>query len=198
MSATKIRLSSEEKELVMQSGWILTKNRVLKKVWDLLEEMQTAQQDYMIHLPEEVRKVNAKISKGENYQGLPWLILDQPRYFNKEHVFAIRELFWWGNFFSSTLQLSGNYKTRYEKRILDSLDQLKEQDFYLCVNTDPWQHHFEEGNFEPMRGMSKDKMEEWIMRSGFIKLSKKIPMERWDSVEDELLEIFGIYVKMLA
>lgn len=198
MSATKIRLSTEEKELVMQSGWILTKNRVLKKVWDLLEEMQAAQQDYMIHLPEEVRKVNAKISKGENYQGLPWLILDQPRYFNKEHVFAIRELFWWGNFFSSTLQLSGNYKARYEKKILDSLDRLKEQDFYLCVNTDPWEHHFEEGNFEAMRGMSKDKMEEWIMRSGFIKLSRKIPLERWDSVDSELLEIFGIYVKLLA
>jgi hypothetical protein len=198
MSATKIRLSPEEMELVMQSGWILTKNRVLKKVWQLLEEMQSIQEEYMIHLPEEVKKVNAKISKGENYQGLPWLILDQPRYFNKEHIFAIRELFWWGNFFSSTLHLAGNYKAMHEKKILASLDQLKEQDFYLCVNTDPWEHHFEEGNFEAMRGMSNDKIEELVKRSEFIKLSKKIPLDRWDTVEDELLGTFGMYIKVIS
>jgi len=34
-----------------------------------------------------------KISKGENYEGLPWVILDFPRYFDKENVFAIRCFF---------------------------------------------------------------------------------------------------------
>ena len=49
-----------------------------------------------------------KIAKGENYLQLPYVLLDYPRCFDKENIFAIRTMFWWGNFFSITLHLSGS------------------------------------------------------------------------------------------
>lgn len=197
MDATKIRLSAEETELVIRADWILTKNRVLQKVWQLLEKIQSEQELYMQHLPAEIRKVNAKISKGENYQGLPYLILDQPRYFNKDHIFAIRELFWWGNFFSSTLHLSGDYKIKYEGRISNAFELLQAQDFYICINTDPWEHHFETGNFQAIKDMNKADFEKIATPASFIKLSKKIPLQQWDNAEEKLLKIFETYVGIL-
>jgi len=61
--------------------------------------------------------VSPKISRGENYLGLPYLVLDYPRLFRPDAVLAIRTFFWWGHFFSSTLQLSGGYKTEFLSRL---------------------------------------------------------------------------------
>lgn len=91
----KVQLSPLEMELVINSGWILTKNGIIEKVKVLLTELQARQQallsgpiaiGFSFALPEEVILPSPKISKGENYKGLPYLVLDYPRYFNKEHI----------------------------------------------------------------------------------------------------------------
>ena len=65
------------------------------------------------NLPEEVLIQSPKISRGENYNGLPYVMLDYPRCFGKEDVFAMRTMFWWGNFFSITWHLKGKYSKEY-------------------------------------------------------------------------------------
>src|SRR5215467_3803243 len=114
---SKIQLSTFEMDLLNNSEWILTKNLVIKKAQRLLEEVQETNLRHVkegsINFPKEVIGISPKISKGENYSGLPWLMLDFPRFFEKEKVFAIRTMFWWGNFFSTTLHLSGQYKETY-------------------------------------------------------------------------------------
>src|SRR5437868_9189391 len=100
MDEAKIRLSQKEMELITNADWILTKNHVLKKTWQLLEELQQRQQkmmrSYEQQLPAEITNTIPKISRGENYKGLPYLILDHPRIFEKGNTFAIRSMFWWG------------------------------------------------------------------------------------------------------
>jgi hypothetical protein len=197
MDATKLRLSAEEMELMLRPDWILTKNRILQKVWQLLESVQSRQQAYVSRLPAEIGSINAKISKGENYQGLPYLILDQPRYFNKEKTFAIRTLFWWGHFFSSTLHLSGMYKKMYENKITGAFQLLQDETF-VCVNQDPWEHHFRDTNFVSLNTMTATRFEEIIHNGSFIKLSKKVPLQQWDTMEKRLIEIFEKYVTLLT
>ncbi|MEI9808974.1 MAG: hypothetical protein WDO16_14545 [Bacteroidota bacterium] len=96
-------------------------------------DQQQFLQPYITVLPPEVIKISPKISKGENYKGLPYLVLDYPRYFEKDNHFAVRSMFWWGNFFSSTLHLSGIYKKKYTSAIEASFTQLQENDFFICV-----------------------------------------------------------------
>jgi len=200
MDITKIRLSPEEEALVATADWILTKNNVLQKIKQLLLALQSGQQDLLLplnSLPEEVLKSSPKISRGENYKGLPWLVLDYPRYFNKDDVFAIRTLFWWGNFFSITLHLSGNYKAKYETKIIDSFESLQQEDFSVCINEDQWEHHFETNNYIPVHDLSESQYSEIIVKRSFIKLAKKIPLEQWNDVEKKLLDIFGQLINSL-
>ena len=200
MDTTKIRLSPEEEALVATADWILTKNRVIQKINQLLSNVQTSQQQLLqtcTTLEHEVLASSPKISKGENYKGLPWLVLDYPRYFNKEDVFAIRTLFWWGNFFSVTLHLSGKYKMRYERKIIDSFESLKIDGFSFCINEDQWQHHFETSNYLPLSDIGPLKFQEKIQKGSFIKLAKKIPLEQWNEVEKKLLEIFSQLINTL-
>ena len=88
MNPAKIRLSATELELVTNADWILTKNGIIQKVKSILEGLQAEQQDYLVQeknsFPAEFISPLPKISKGENYKGLPYLVLDHPRYFDKE------------------------------------------------------------------------------------------------------------------
>ena len=202
MDSTKIRLSPEEAALVTRADWILTKNNILQKIKQLLATIQTEQQhiieSYSPFFSEEILNTSPKISKGENYKGLPWLVLDYPRYFNKENAFAIRTFFWWGNFFSCTLHLSGNYKKKYQEKIIRSFDSLKTKDFSICINDDQWKHHFETTNYLPLQYVTAFGFEETISKRPFIKLSKKIPLEEWNEAENKLLEIFSQLINPIA
>lgn len=202
MDSTKIRLSPEEAALITRADWILTKNNILQKVKQLLATIQTEQQliieSYSPFFPEEILNTSPKISKGENYKGLPWLVLDYPRYFNKENAFAIRTFFWWGNFFSCTLHLSGIYKKKYQETIIRSFDSLKTKDFSICINDDQWEHHFETTNYLPLQYITAVRFEEAISKRPFIKLSKKIPLEEWNEAENKLLEIFSQLINPIA
>lgn len=200
MDTAKVRLSKEEMELITRSDWILTKNQIVKKVQQLLSDAQVQlQQTLRVYswLPAEIINSSPKISRGENYKGLPWLILDYPRYFNKEDVFAVRNFFWWGNFFNSTFHLAGQYKIRYGEKIIDAFEMLKENDFYFCIHQEQWVHHFEAGNYEAVSASDRFSFEKIINEKSFIKLAKKIPLEEWNDAGKKMVETFSQLMEAL-
>ncbi|MEO6218857.1 MAG: hypothetical protein ABIO81_00410, partial [Ginsengibacter sp.] len=139
----KIRLSPYEMELVTNHDWILTKQAILNKVHLLFGAIHQSYKCISNNseqiLPGVDFTKNGKISKGENYIGLPYVILDYPALFKKENVFAIRTMFWWGNFFSITLHISGKNMMQ-NISIYNLIANIKETDFFVCVNENEWQH----------------------------------------------------------
>ncbi|HYH14201.1 MAG TPA: hypothetical protein VD794_03215, partial [Flavisolibacter sp.] len=134
MDEAKIQFSPAEMELMNNAGIILTKNRVLQKIKLLLEGIQEEMTHIVYREPDfhdhEVFQALPKISKGENYLGLPYLVLDYPRHFDSVNIFAIRTMFWWGNTFSSTLHLAGGQKERFIQEIEQGYRLLKEHQFF--------------------------------------------------------------------
>ena len=84
-SNTKIQLSAVEMDLVNNTGWIIAKHDIIKKVYvlfgDLTELMRWELEKTDNILPEKVNAKNAKISRGENYKLLPYVMLDYPAVF---------------------------------------------------------------------------------------------------------------------
>jgi hypothetical protein len=206
---TKIQLSPFEMNLLNNSEWILTKNLIVKKAQRLLEEVQENIWQHVkkncVDLPLEVISISPKISKGENYNGLPWLMLDYPRYFQKENqtgreagVFAIRTMFWWGHFFITTLHLSGQYKEKYSSAIVRSYDALSKNEFYTCINNEQWHHHFEEGNYLPVKDFAADDFADHIDKRSFVKLSCQLPFAKWNDAPGLLSESFIRITKWLG
>jgi hypothetical protein len=202
MDPAKIRLSAKEQELVVNAGFILTKNAIQAKAWLLLEQLQNQQQELLLQytslLPPEAIKTPAKISKGENYRGLPYLVLDQPRHFDREHVFTIRTIFWWGHFFSSTLHLSGKFKDQYGKYILEAFEVLREQGYSVCINEDEWEHHFGYDNYREISSMNKDAFAQHACGGSFTKLAKKIPLEQWEDAPQLLYGQFHFLLQLVT
>ena len=194
MPKTKITLSPKEMDLVKNAGLILTKNTILQKAWWLLENLQDeityAVNSGQVLFDPGVLKTPAKISKGENYKGLPYLILDYPRCFDKENTFAIRCMFWWGNFFSITLHLSGRFQKQFGKEIARSYDLFVKNGFYLCIADEQWDHHFETDNYIEVKRLKKYEFESKLQDQPFIKIANKISLDDWDSAGKRLSEYF--------
>jgi len=197
MVATNVELSKTELELVTSSEVILTKNRIIEKVYALFgslsEEYRKILAEYSHDLPAELFEKAPKIYRGENYMALPYVMLDYPRIFGKEEVFAIRSFFWWGNHFSITLQLSGNYMTTYSENIIRQLNERKQDTWFIGSNESAWEHHFQEDNYLPL----KDIMLPVLKHKSFIKIAKKIPLIEWTSAEDFFLKNFNELLGLL-
>lgn len=193
MRDAKLNFSADEFEVVQDAEFILTKLTVVHKVVDFFGHLSSLYTDILKshhHLPAEVFQYHAKISKGEQYLSLPYVILDHPRIFDKENVFAIRSFFWWGNFFSITLHVSGSYLQHFS-----SFETLNKNDWYWCVNDDAWQHHFNEDNYVLLKNV---KHETLPAERKFIKLSRKLPLEKWNEAEAFFTESYRQLLQLIS
>lgn len=96
-------LNKEELQLISDGDFLLRKREVSKKINKLLSEceaqLQPVVHQHLSFYPNEVLAKSGKISRGENYKGLPYLVLDFPRYSNDKKIFIYRTMFWWGHYF---------------------------------------------------------------------------------------------------
>jgi len=196
---TKIQFLPAEMELVSSPDIILTKNAILQKIKSFFEEVQMKQQDilkkYSSQLLEEVIKISPKISRGENYKGLPWLVLDNPRHFQHNNIFAIRTMFWWGNFFSITLHVSGNNKNDLLKNLTQNASLLAKNDFYIYKGTKEWEHDIDPDSYKKLSAINEDELQKIISTNSFLKLAVKFTVESLEAVEDKLLRNYELLIK---
>jgi hypothetical protein len=185
------QLSPSEMQLVTNSEWILTKHKIIQKVFDMFGILHQQLQQEVMHsaLPDEVKQSNGKIYKGENYLNLPYVIMDYPALFSKTDVFAIRTMFWWGNYFSITLHTSGKYKRSIEKKSDTTFSFLQKKNFFVCISEEEWQHHYEATNYKPAIDIKEAEVKE-ILRRQFFKTGKTIPFSNWNNAPELITEYF--------
>ncbi len=199
MSPAKVTLSSEEQELVLRTDWILTKNAVIQKVYALYGGLS---ESYTKALGESMPIQgfrSPKISKGEYYLGLPWVMLDYPRQYATDNAFGIRCFFWWGNFCSITLQLSGEYQQQFVGAIQEYFREKEKQEnvnheWFLGVGEGAWDHHFQEKNYRPLNSSDLNT----LPVLPFIKLAKKIPLTEWNTLAAFYEQHFAEILRMLG
>ena len=198
MDRAKIQLSREELELVQNAEWLLTKNRIIGKVYEmfalLIDDINKLSQNNLLLFPE-VFSISPKISKGENYLGLPYVMLDYPRCFGKTDTLAIRTMFWWGNFFSVTLHLKGRYKNDLVPALKNNLSFLSEHHFFLGINKDEWRHDFLPDNYVPILGNNTTTFFDDQREGEFCKVAAKIGLHDWSNVPCQLAGLYEVLFK---
>ena len=92
-----MELTKEELQLIKDEKFLLTKNNIIAKVSELLSEtwdsLKKIHENEKLPFPDQNLATSGKISKGENYLGLPYQVLDYPSLFISKNVFAFRTMF---------------------------------------------------------------------------------------------------------
>jgi len=200
----KTLLSQEHLSLLMDKNIFLLKRDLADKINSLLssciQSIRTEMLSFEANLPNELLISQAKITKGENYLSFPWSILDYPRIFNKEAIFAIRTFCWWGNNFSITLHLSGPYLNQFLEIIFSKWEQLSSSGFMICINSEQWQHHLENNNYEAIKLCTNDASyyKEMAKQNGFLKLCRVLPLNNWEQLQNFSSETSSILFQLLT
>ncbi len=184
-------LTKQEFELIQDETIIQLKSASLLKIKLLLQGLEKAlleinlESYWQMQFGEQPR--TAKISRGENYLGLPYLILDYPAAFSTTSTAAFRSLFWWGNFFSFTLHLQGDALEKVRNKLIQHTDKIQSSNFYICVNESPWQYHYNSSNYLLCKELNQLELEKKLNSCDFLKLSTKISL-----AEHEVLAKTGL------
>ena len=191
---TEKSFTNTELKILHNTRFFEVKATAIKKIDIILanvrDSLKAEIENKNIIFPKEVDARNGKIFRGENYLGLPYLILDYPKHFSKESVFAFRTMFWWGNFFSFTLHLQGKALEERRNDLIKKIPSLKHKDIYICMNDNPWQYHYGKGNYIAIDKLPNTKLKKLFSEGDFIKLSKKIPLKDYKFISKFTIESF--------
>jgi hypothetical protein len=193
------KFTTQELDLASDPTVLLIKYRVMEKVWGFLEELQSEIRDRIIpfqgKLPNELNLVHGKISKGENYKRLPFMMLDFPAHFTKKDILAFRTMFYWGNFISSTFHLQGSFLTQFGNKLLERFNG--SDNVYFCINSSPWDYHYKSNNYVLLKELTQHDIEDHLANNDFIKLSLKYPVDEMPIRKQELLRFLLAGLKVI-
>lgn len=191
-----VSLSAVELQLVNNRDWILTKNGIMQKVVHRFARLgETFMAEALVQqLPSEVKAVACKVSKGEQYKGLPYVMLDYPRVFGKEDVLAVRTFFWWGHYFSCTLQLKGIYKEMYERKLVHALQQKTIEPSWLNCSEEEWEYDLTSAHYIPA---AEADYENWLTLP-VLKIVYTFPLDAWNHADALLEQCFREIMTVLA
>lgn len=185
-------LTEKQKKYLNDRDFLLNKHSIsefLVSELSVLEEaLKQEIQSADFQFPRGTFTKSGKISKGENYKGLPFFILDYPRLFTHSDMFAYRNMIWWGHEISFSLLLQGRSLEQFRKQLISSFNLV--ENFYFCIHDDPWEYHFEADNYRLVKSIGSNDYENQVQKRDFIKLAKKIPLSELDNMTEHSIAFF--------
>lgn len=168
-----LHFTTEELTFCSSSYPMVLREDILKKVSQLFEHTR---QELLLCIkqqsifPEGSDLITGKISKGERYRGMPWMVLDFPRYNVGSEIMLYRVFFLWAEGFRFVLHLSGKDTiTRFKPLIKEQMPI--DKGIEIAFTGLQWQHHQELDYFKTYN--SDTNLPE---SASFIKLSKHLPL----------------------
>lgn len=169
--------SEGEISLLYDTGLYPLKRSATEKLYRLFANLIPALKDTAIHkefsFPEGTDVTTGRISKGENHQSYPWVVLDFPAKFSRESIFCVRNMFWFGHYFSTSLILSGTAMQPFIDNFFKNYQSLYRQDICFSMHTDPWKHEVAGPYYVLLDTLDESNMRRQADRSGYVKLSHR-------------------------
>ena len=187
---TTAMLTDEERALIRDRTFLRSKKKALAKISSLLTDsgkklQKMVREQYPI-IEKSYAAMPPKVSRGENYHGLPYRVLDFPRFFEQETTFSYRVVFLWGYYINFSLYL-GEELVKPEVLLKAKSDNA----IYFCIAQTPWEHHFTVENFKKLHAVREDELSSQLDR-GFIKIAIREELQNLDLLPEHTAKNFRI------
>lgn len=179
------KLNNDEFNLISDTWYPIIKKGAIEKIKAQLADLGAQMQDNQPHL-------NYKISAGENYLNLPYLILDFPKISGPNFPFVFRTLFWWGKPISCQVLVRNNL---YNNTI-DKLLYLSHPNTLVLVGDNLWENDFSSQHFKSVAELS-DIEKAALTAKTYVKLVHTFDMKKPDNLFEEAIGFYENYKELL-
>lgn len=192
----------EEVGVITDIQFFELKERVTQKILDALNHAQQGILASSVHeafaYPHRMDAAIGKVSKGEQYKGYPYMVLDFPRLFAQSGVFAFRTMVWWGHAAYFTLHLSGKYLALHREAIVRNWSSLKGQGVYIYQDTqDVWHHEVESPFYESVDAVEASHLERWCEEFDYLKLACRLELSALDDLSKASVAAYELFFGVL-
>lgn len=187
-------LSEDERIFLANAELMLKKRELIEKINVQLESLGQSLVRWtsdLPRIPNEVISVKPKISRGENYKGLPYLVLDYPRSYEKDNVLAFRVMIWWGKHVSAFMHLKGKYWLDCQTQISLLTPQ---KPLLQAIGNNEWEQENSVENFGPLIPSSLVHNKQVYLKIGrFMEISNAHQLDEFvfDTWQDTMVATFG-------
>jgi hypothetical protein len=104
-------------------------------------------------------------------------------------------MFWWGNFFSITLHLSGNNKIYFLDKLNNNISVLKRHGFNIYKGDEEWEHDLDPNFYKKISSINNEELNQISSANNFLKLAIKFPIDPLEVIEENLLKNYELLVR---
>lgn len=193
MRKSTINLTKKELLFANNPQYPLTKQTIFKKLAESFHHLsdEVAKKYPYLLLVTENEIIQGKISRGENYRFMPYLVSDTPQIKEKHFPVLFRVVFWWGHSFVL------HYYIRKEHVSKLKINDLKGS----YINTGDqhiWENDLEDKSWLKLNKLSNKKISTIIDGSNYIHLAKKVRIKDFESLNGICLNWLGKLEKRMV
>ncbi|WMJ74018.1 hypothetical protein RCC89_12715 [Cytophagaceae bacterium ABcell3] len=195
-----MNFSQYEFSVLKNTDFLITKRSILQKVTGAFDALSSQLSHHLakssVVLPANTR-LTPKISKGENYRGLPYIVLDFPSLFSKDSLFMFRVIFLWGYAFSIEMLVSGDMLKEKADLLLEHAPKIRETLPFICISKTPWEYYYDDTIFKPCSELDKEAFRHIIENRDFVKLGARFPLEDYTVLDKEVRTRFSSLMSII-
>jgi hypothetical protein len=192
----KLHFDVQEFRTLSDTGFFHYKQQITQKVsaafGRIIHRIRELPEVAAVPWPTGTDTTLGKISKGEQHEGLPWLVADMPRYFSKHDTLLYRVMLHWGQPFSMQWVLSGKPLEQFGRAMVGMVAS----DSRILIATggklwDTGRQHYQP--IQPGEELWPD-----IQESGFLKVAMFLPLEDAAHLETNAVEFARLGMKAMS
>lgn len=183
----------EELSFIQRTDWFEQKNAASGKTTELLHR---AAQHLKSHIHPPLKATSFKVSKGENYKGFPYFVLDIPKIASKENMATFRTIIWWGHDITFHIILGESALSALKDTISSNLTRIqREEDIYYNATDDIWNHDMDDRiAYKPVKELTEQELQ--TMKE--LKFSKRFPLEAINALDYHAAHSATLFQKILT
>jgi hypothetical protein len=187
------KLTKHELNFAKDTSYPLAKHQVIRKIQDQFQYLgQQMGQQFTEH--ELISSAEYKITRGENYKQMPYLVLDFPKISGSGFPIACRTMFWWGHYFSCNILIQSNrIDLEQTAHLLAGMKKVK-----LWIGTDLWEQDLQSTAYTPLRKLNSASVYAAISIHPYVKLSVKIGLTHFAQLPDLALSHYAMMLSGLS
>ena len=184
MQKCVIKLTNHQLKLASEADYPLTKNQVIQNICLLFDSLAKELQSTAFSPPfSMLNHADYKITKGENYKGLPYVVLDYPKISGAEFPILFRTLFWWGNYFSFNVIVQ-------DKKLQHDIRLNEASEVYVLTGSDRWENDLYSSAYIKVKGSVTPDM---LPQTDFLRIASTLPIDAYET----LIEKSQFYLRFI-
>ena len=192
---SKISFNNEDIEIFSDKDFLLKKKVLTDEVISLFKVISEEIKQELIKSPNLLwsSQFAGKISKGQYYKDLPYIVSDYPRRIDKNGICLFRIIFLWGREFSCNFLITGDAFRSLIKKIENNLDLVDQNEYSYSIEGSPWEHSILEADLNKLNHLKNNQK---INTADFIKISRALTINRYENLHEICIKMFRDIIRL--